>query len=113
MILRRWRSPWSRVMTSMMRSSSTASRRMMDVARIMSEQEVALSHGKHPGGLADEQLAVGAHVVGFGIDLDDGRGVVEDHALLADAAANVLDRHEGLLHGELSGKTVFDGGLRL
>ena len=74
---------------------------MMDVARIMSEQEVALSHGQDLCGLADQQFAVGANVIGFGIDLDDGRGVVQDHVLLADAAAHVLDGDELLLDAEL------------
>ena len=36
----------------------------------ISEQEVALRHGQHGRGLAGEQLAVGADLVGLGVDLD-------------------------------------------
>src|SRR3712207_112082 len=99
-------------MTSTMRSCSTASRRMMVVARIMSEQEVALSHGKDLGGLADQQLAVSADVIGLGIDLDDRRSVVQDHVLLADAAAHVLDRNELLLHPKFCREAILGCYLR-
>src|SRR3954452_15546211 len=97
---RRWRSPWSSVMTSTMRSASTFSRRIMDVARIMSEQEVALSHGKNLRGFADEQFPIGANIVGFGIDLDHRGCIVEHHILLANAAANIFDRDKRLLNPE-------------
>ncbi len=52
-----------------------------------SEQEVALRHRQHARGLADEQLAVGAHLVGLGVDVD--RAAVASFrfmSLLADPA---------------------------
>src|SRR3954454_8613566 len=99
-------------MTSTMRSCSTASRRMMDVARIMSEQEVALSHGKDRGGFADKQLTIGTNVVGFGIDLDQGCRIVVHHVLLADSVADVLDGNESLLDTELRRQPILHRSLR-
>src|SRR5215213_557724 len=99
-------------MTSTTRSCSTASRRMMNVARIMSEQEVALGHGKDRGGFADKQLAIGTNVVRFGIDLDQWRRIVEHHVLLADPAADVLDSDELLLDTELRRQSVLHRSLR-
>ena len=66
----------------------------------VSEQEIPLRHRQHLGRRAGEQLAVGAHLVGFRIDLDVGRGAVVHHALLGDVAG-VLDRDELLLDAEL------------
>jgi hypothetical protein len=48
--------------------------------------------------LANQKLAVGPHVVGFGVDLDLRRRAIVDHALLADLAACVLNRNEAPLH---------------
>src|SRR6478735_2624959 len=89
---RRCRSPWSSVITSTMRSVSISPRRMIVDARIMSEQEVALRHGQDGSRFADQQLAVRMDVIGFGIDLDEGRSVVEDHVFLADSTADILHR---------------------
>src|SRR5574338_1071635 len=50
-----------------------------------SEEEVTLGHGKGCGRLAGEELAVGANLVGFGIDLDVGLPIVVDHVGLVDA----------------------------
>src|SRR5690348_18421574 len=51
------------------------------------EQEISLGQGKHAGGLAGEQLAIGADLVGLGIDFELGRGGIVNHVALADAAA--------------------------
>src|SRR5450755_4022001 len=51
-----------------------------------SEKKIPLRHRQHLGGRAGEQLAVGAHLVGFRIDLDVWRGVVVDHVLFVDRA---------------------------
>src|SRR5476651_2337280 len=64
-----------------------------------SEKKIPLRHRQHLGGCAGEQLAVGAHLVGFRIDLDVGRGVVVDHAFLVDRA-RLLDRDELLVDAE-------------
>ena len=42
-------------------------------SRPVSEQEIPLRHRQHLGGLAGQKLAVGADLVGLGIDLDLGR----------------------------------------
>ena len=49
------------------------------------EQKIALGHRQHIGGGAGQELAVGADLIGFGIDLDAGRCAVVDHALLGNA----------------------------
>jgi hypothetical protein len=54
--------------------------------------EVALRHRQHFGGRAGQEFAVGAHLIGFRIDLDLRRGAVMDHALLGDPATGVLHR---------------------
>src|SRR5579864_5945187 len=56
------------------------------------KQEISLGQRQHAGGLAGEQFAVGADFVGFGIDLEFGRGRIMNHVALADAAA--------VLHGD-------------
>src|SRR5689334_20513959 len=56
------------------------------------EQEISLGQRQHAGGLAGEQLAIGADLVGFGIDFELGRGRIVNHVALADAAA--------VLHGD-------------
>src|SRR5271165_6181999 len=76
------------------------------------EQKVALRHRQHLGGRAGEELAVGAHLVGFRVDLDAGRGAVVHHALFGDAAAGVLHRDELLLDAELAPQAGLERGLR-
>src|SRR5262245_42433934 len=76
-----------------------------------SEQEVALRHRERFGGLAAQQLAVRAHLVGFGIDLDVGRGGVERHRSLGNAATRVPHRHQPLLHAEPLRQESVDGRL--
>src|SRR4051812_651585 len=56
--------------------------------------KVSLRHRQDLGGLAGQEFAIRADLIGFGIDLDDGRRIVMDHALLGDAAADILDRVE-------------------
>src|SRR3954452_22384603 len=48
------------------------------------EQKVALRHRQALRRLAGEQFTVGPHLIGFGIDVDVGRGAVVDHRLLGD-----------------------------
>src|SRR5262249_56827218 len=45
-------------------------------------QEIPLRHRQYLGRSAGEQLAVGTHLVGLGVDLDIRRRVVVVHALL-------------------------------
>ena len=62
------------------RSCRRAGRQLADDRRVIgfadddgtgaSEQEIPLRHRQHGGRLAGQQLAVGAHLVGLGIDLD-------------------------------------------
>jgi hypothetical protein len=54
--------------------------------------EVALRHRQYFGRRAGQEFAVGAHLIGFRIDLDLRRGTVMDHALLGDPATGVLHR---------------------
>src|SRR5690349_15749528 len=60
----------------------------------ISEEEIALRHRQLGGGLAGEQFAVGAHLVGLGIDLELRLQGVVHHVALADAAriAHRLER---------------------
>ena len=59
---------------------------------LLSEQEIALGHGQHLGRLTGEQLAVGEHLVGLGIDLHLGQGAVVAHGGLTNGAG-VLHWH--------------------
>ena len=52
-------------------------------AWIPSEQEIALRHRQLAGRLATEQLAVGPHLVGFGIDFESWQPAVMHHVGLA------------------------------
>jgi hypothetical protein len=74
------------------------------------EQEVALGHGEHVGGLAGEQFPIGADFVGFGVHLHVGLVGVELHVGFAEAADGV-DRFGGLLQADLGGDARFDGRL--
>lgn len=51
---------------------------------IPSKQKIPLGHRQHRGRLAGEQTAVGAYLVGLGIDLDLGLVVVVNHVPLTD-----------------------------
>ena len=51
------------------------------------EQVVALGERQHGGRLAGQELAVGADLVGLGIDREPGQRVVELHVALGQAAA--------------------------
>jgi hypothetical protein len=65
-----------------------------------SKQKISLCHRQSHGGFAGQQHAVGAHFVGFGIDLDRWGRVVVDHAALADGAARVRDGTEHAVEAE-------------
>ena len=80
---------------------------------MVSEQEVALRHGQHVGGLAGQQLAVGADLVGLGVDLDRRAS----RALWIIAALPMpprvfSHRAELALQAELLADALVDGGLR-
>src|SRR5690348_16198516 len=57
------------------RPSASSSR----VARLMSEEEVALGHRELGDRVGVDDLAVDAYLEGVGVDLDPGQGVVEGH----------------------------------
>src|SRR5688500_3456120 len=76
-----------------------------------SKQEIPLRHRQHRRRLAGQELAVGAHLVGFGIDLDLGAERVVDHVLLADLAG-ALDRQHRPAEPPLFGDTLGEGSLR-
>src|ERR1700722_1786685 len=63
--------------------------------------EIALRHRQHFGRRTGEEFAIGAHLIGFGIDLDLGCGAVVDHALFGDAVTGILDGVELLADAEL------------
>src|SRR6476660_10341233 len=50
------------------------------------KQEISLGQRQHAGGLAGEQLTVGADFVGFGIDFQLGHRRIVNHVTFADAA---------------------------
>src|SRR5579871_3699793 len=83
-----------RVENGLSRKSGTRSVAAILSCSSPSKQKVPLRHRQLVRRLAHEQLAVGGHVVGLGVDLDLRRRAVVDHALLADLAARVLDRNE-------------------
>src|SRR5438105_2398889 len=66
-----------------------------------SEEKITLRHRQRLRGRAGQKLAVGAYLIGFGIDLDVGRSAIVNHALLGDAAARVLHGNQFLLDAEL------------
>ena len=62
-----------------------------------SEQKIALRHRQRRGRVADEQFAVCTHRIGFGIDVDGGRGAIVHHVDLRnprvpETATSGLDR---------------------
>src|SRR5258708_36176539 len=74
------------------------------------EQEISLGQRQHAGGLAGEQLAIGADLVGFGIDFEFGHGRIVNHVALAGTAA-VLHRYGVLWAAALLWLTRFRGSL--
>src|SRR5258707_13707461 len=52
-----------------------------------SKQEIPLRQRQHAGGLASEQLAVGADLVGFGVHFDVRRGGIVNHVSFPDLPA--------------------------
>src|SRR5438094_789695 len=75
----------------------------------MSEEEVALRHGKHCGSLRAQNLAIGSHDVGFWIHLDIGsRGVV--HHVAFTEGSGISHGHGLSPEAELSRQTGFRGG---
>src|SRR5215831_7953739 len=75
-----------------------------------SKQEVALRHRELFRRRASQELAVGAHLVGLGIDLHLRREPVVHHALLGDAAARVLDRNQRPREAEASVEAGLEAG---
>src|SRR5687768_1681379 len=76
----------------------------------LSEQEIPLCQGQHRGRFAGQVLAVGANLVGLGIDLDLRGQVVVDHVFLADGA-DAADGNQRAVETQPAGRIAFQAGL--
>jgi hypothetical protein len=59
---------------------------VLEMRRTLSKQKVALRHRQHGGGLAGQQLPIGAHLVGLGVDFHERHVAVQHHVLFANFA---------------------------
>ena len=75
------------------------------------EQEVTLRHGQDRGRLAGQQHPIGAHLVGFGVHVDDRSGGVELHGRSADAGTGIAHRQQLLVDPQPPAQAGIMGGL--
>nr|GEU28209.1 hypothetical protein [Tanacetum cinerariifolium] len=77
----------------------------MKSLHIVLEQEVALRHRQHAGCFAHQQFAIGAHFIGFGVDVHLRRQAIVDHVGLAQGA-HVFRHDQRLVQFELRADVV-------